>query len=217
MAEILLEELKPTNASYIIGMNNVKFAKIDRFLTLAVAALPDHQQHLLARANSWRQDARRYNTEAIQFIKDVLDLLSFEEKTQEKISHQELFASAEDKVKEAGKSFSNNDTSSVMNNLNTALELVLKDKLDIPTTISKVNTARIIELLVSNRVGPYPYLAEVRKNVLDVDNKTKHQGYVPSKTDCITAIKSMEDLMMKLKTTQVAVTPQVRNAIYEGL
>ncbi len=105
----------------------------------------------------------------------------------------------------------------MINNLNTAIELMLKDKLGIPTTLSKINTSTIIDVLVSNKIGPYPYFSEAKRHVSTIDNKIKHQGYKPSKVDCINALKATEDLESKLKNVEIKLPIEVRNKIYEGI
>lgn len=62
------------------------------------------------------------------------------------------------KIRSAGESFLKGDHSSTMNNSNTAAELMLKDKLDIPTTITKINTSNILDLLISEKIGPPPVI-----------------------------------------------------------
>jgi hypothetical protein len=106
---------------------------------------------------------------------------------------------------------------STFHNLNTALELVLKDKLGIPATITGINTSNIMDVLTKYKVEPYLYLEEVRKHVLVIDNKIKHQGYCPSKIDCINGIKAMEELIAKLRNTDIELTEEIKNKIYEGL
>ena len=128
-----------------------------------------------------------------------------------------IFESAEEKIKQASLSFRNNEYTSTFHNLNTALELVLKDKIGIPTTITKINTSRIIDILFKHKVKPYLYLVEARKHVLLIDNKIKDQGYSPSKIDSINGIKAMEELISKLRGKEIKLTEEIRNKIYQGL
>jgi len=84
-------------------------------------------------------------------------------------------------------------------------------KVGIPTTITKINTPKIIDVLVKHKVEPYLYLAEAKKRIVMIDNKIKHQGYLPSKIDCIHGIKAMEEVISKFRTKEI------KNKIYEGL
>jgi hypothetical protein len=61
------------------------------------------------------------------------------------------------------------------------------------------------------------YLDEVRKRVIDIDNKVKHQGYCPSKIESINGIKAMEELIAKLRNMDMKLTDEIKNKIYEGL
>jgi hypothetical protein len=114
-------------------------------------------------------------------------------------------------------SFRKEDYNSCFNNLNTALELVLKEKLRIPLTITKVNTAKIVDILVKHKIQPHLYLSEAKKHITDITNKIKHSGYIPSKSDCIFAMKAMEELFAQLKMTEMELSKEVRNKIHEGL
>jgi len=113
--------------------------------------------------------------------------------------------------------FGKEDYSSVVHNLNTVLELVLKDKVGIPTTITKINTSTIIDILVKEKVEPHLYLVEAKKHVLRIDNKIKHQSYSPSKIDCINAIKVMEELISRLRGKELKLSEETRNKIYQAL
>lgn len=95
--------------------------------------------------------------------------------------------------------------------------MILKDKVGIPTTITKINTSSIVEFFAKYKVEPYLYLKEVKKRVVEIDNKIKHQGYSPSKIDAINGIKSMEELISKLRNKEIELTEEVRNKIHKGL
>jgi hypothetical protein len=143
--------------------------------------------------------------------------MKLEKESNSLIKEMKIFESAEEKMKEVGFCFQKEDYVSTFNNLNTALELILKDKVGIPTTITNVNTANIIEILVKYKVEPHLYLDEVRKRVIHIDNKVKHQGYIPSKIECINGIKAMEELISKLRTADIKLSEEIKNKIYEGL
>lgn len=128
-----------------------------------------------------------------------------------------IFESGEEKIKQAGVSFRNGDYSSVFNSLNTALELVLKDKCGIPTTITEINTSNVIDLLVKYKVKPYSHFVEARKRLTEIANRVKHQGYVPSKKEAILGIKAMEELISRLRDKEIKLTEEIKNKIYQGL
>lgn len=156
-------------------------------------------------------------SEAIKACDYILELLELKTSTEEKIEEKKIFQEAEDKLKEAGVSFSKDDLTSVINNLNTCIELALKDKLDIPITITKINTNKIIEICIAHKVGPVEYLKEIKKHVLEIANRVKHQGYSPPKKDCIDAIKAAEDFLKKAKEYSFKVTEEIKEKIYSGV
>jgi len=134
-----------------------------------------------------------------------------------KTKELKIFESAEEKMKQAGLAFEKADFSSVFHCLNTSFELVLKDKIGIPTTITGINTSNIVEVLVKHKVESYLYFQEVKKRVTEIDNKIKHQGYSPSKIDAINGIKAMEDLISRLRDKELKLTEEIKNKICEGL
>lgn len=95
--------------------------------------------------------------------------------------------------------------------------MVLKEKLRIPLTITNVNTAKIVDILVKHKIEPYLYLSEAKRRITDITNKIKHSGYIPSKSDCIFAIKAMEELLAQLKATTMELSEEVKDKIHEGL
>jgi len=123
--------------------------------------------------------------------------------------------SAQDKLKQAGEVFENKDYSGVSNKLNTAIELALKDALDIPSTIKGINTSKIIDILISEKLGPIDYLKEVKKHVL-MDNLVKHQGVSPPESRAFTAIASVENLFKKLKEP-IKITEEIKDKIWSGV
>ena len=155
-------------------------------------------------------------------IKRKLTLTDFseplnEEETIVSIKEMKIFDNADEKMKQAKICFQNEDYPSALHSLNTSLELVLKDKLGIPSTKPNINTSNIIDLLAKYKIEPYLYLTEARKYVLNIDNKIKHTGYSPSKIDCINGIKAMEELIGKLRNINLELSEEIRNKIFEGL
>lgn len=150
-------------------------------------------------------------------VKYIQTIIAAEKNSLTKTKELKIFENADVKMKQAALSFRKEDYSSTFRNLNTALELVLKDKLGIPTTITKINTSNIIDVLAKHKVEPYLYLNEARKRIVMIDNKIKHQGYSPSKTDCISGMKVMEELISRLRDKEIKLTEEVRNKIYQGL
>jgi len=182
---------------------------------------------IMARAASYFPDNETFFTVALKtlntpasaegYLYQTYQIIEREKKIESSITENKLFLGAEDKLKIAGISFQNGDYSSTFNNLNTALELILKDILGIPTTITKINTSDIINILVKEGVGPIQHLKEVQKHILSIDNKIKHQGYNPSKIDSINAIKAMEDLLSQLNKVTININEEIKEKILNKL
>lgn len=216
LARMVLEELKPYSTDF--GYYPQLEASFKNLMQIANKTLPEHNELFSVAYKAIGRDVSAISIdEAKMVISHLLDIIELEKSTNIKIKEMRIFEGAEEKLKQAGLSFRKDDYVSSFHNLNTALELVLKDRLGIPSTITNVNTSNIIDVLTKHKVGPYLYLEEVRRHVLVIDNKTKHQGYCPSKIDCINGIKAMEELVAKLRNVNLKLTEEVKNKIYEGI
>lgn len=216
IANSLVEELRSCHNPYYLlrGYYPVLLSKYKNLLSLAIKELPEHEVFF---KSEWaREDSTKIN-EALSTCGYILLLLALKMSIEKGVDEGKIFLGAEGKLKEAGTSFSNDDWPAVINNLNTCIELALKDKLDIPTTITKINTNKIIEICIADGVGPVQYLKEIKKHVLEIDNRVKHIAYSPSKKDCIDAIKATEDFLQKAKEHPFNVTAETRDKIYSGL
>lgn len=197
-------------------------AQVKSVINLAHNILPEHKDFFLSFYRELEKDEERNFPkvdigDASNALKHILELIEIEKSTQSKLREDKIFEGALEKMKQAGLSFRNNDYNSTLQNLNTALELLLKDRLGIPTTITKINTSNIIEILVKYKIEPYLYLDEARKRVILIDNKIKHQGYVCSKIESINALKAMEELISKLRDKEIKVTEEIQKKIYQSL
>jgi hypothetical protein len=214
LAWIVLETLKAYPDNYTVSLHADLISTLTNFLTIAKDKLPEHQTLLEI---GLKKIPSASVEEATRLIKHTIRIIELELASKQRIEELRIFEGADEKMKQAGICFRNGDYSSVINSLNTAFELILKDKIGIPTTITGINTSNVIDLLVKYNAGPVLYLNEARKHVLVVDNKIKHQGYSPSKFDCINGVKAMEELVAKLRNTEIKLSEEIRNKIYEGL
>lgn len=217
IAKLVLEDLSSHSRNTDISYYTDLKAKVRNLLNVASKCLPDHRELFATTYAQIDAMSGLYVSQACSVIKHLLAIIEIEKVTETKIGEMKIFESANEKLKQAGLSFRNEEYSSVSHNLDTALELVLKDKLGIPTTITKINTSRIIDILVKHKVQIHPYLTEAKKHIVRIDNKIKHQGYSPSKIDCINGIKVMEELIAKLRDKEIKLSEEIRNKIYEGL
>ena len=151
----------------------------------------------------------------IEFCDEILESIYLEEKMKESISENKTFQGMTEKIEMSNKALEMDDFPSTINNLNTALELFLKDLLDIPTTITKIKTGAVIDILISKKIGPVPHLKEIKTRLLSIDNDVKHRGFKPAKTDCIRAMKLMEEFIPRMK--KVTITEATKDEIYEAM
>ncbi len=210
----LRKELK-SHLSYVqLKSHSTLFSKFINLISIATKELPEHKVFF---NSEW---AERYSinvSDAVEFCDYILELLELKTRSEKRIGKRNIFQEADDKLKEAGVSFSKSDSTSVINNLNTCIELVLKDKLDLPMTITKINTDKIIDICIAHKVGPVEYLKEIKKHALEIDNRVEHQGYSPSRKDCIDAIKATEDFLKKAKKSSFKATGEIKEKIYLGV
>jgi len=211
----VLEELSSYNEKLTqLYFLLVPRAKVESLMAIAYETFPEHSAFF----SSVSRNLISYRIySAIEAIEYLLEILEMEKVSKAKIKEMKVFESADEKVKQASLSFRKEDYTSAFHNLNTALELVLKDKIEIPTTITGVNTSTIIDVLVKHKVECYLYLTEAKKRVLIIDNKIKHQAYSPTKLECLNAIKAMEELISCLRDKEIKLTEEIRNKIYQGL
>ena len=211
----LLLELKNKYSYYnLVEFYNLN-SRFEYILDLAINQNPDIRSFLLSikKRPSYDFDI----SEAIQSCNHIIELLDIEETMKLNIEKGDIFQGARDKLDEAAVCFRREDYSGTINNLNTCLELLLKEKFCIPTTIKKINTAKIINIAIKYDVGPTKYFDETRKFVTEIDNKIKHMGYSPSKTESIHAIKIMEELSKNLENYDITLTEEIINKIYSGV
>lgn len=203
------------------------YAKIVNVEKLAKQVIPEHLAFLTTAWTDWKENTQEYyndtyynRVDAIEIIDYILELVNLEKSAELPELEAKIFEGAHDKIVQATKIFQEGDDRkfpSVLDFLNSALELMLKDKLGIPITLTNINTGKIIDILVSHEVGPYRFFSEAKKHVSSIDNKIKHQGYKPSKVDCINALKATEDLESKLRNVEIKLSNEVMNKIYEGI
>jgi hypothetical protein len=90
------------------------------------------------------------------------------------------------------------------------------DEASIPEVLTQ-NTAKIIDILVKYKIEPYLYLMEADKKILQIDNKVKHQGYPPSKINAINGMKSMEELLSKIRDINITLSEEIKNKIFQDI
>ena len=213
MVELAQKSLSGISPTYLYKLP-VRRAEIENLMYMAMDVLPDHTAFFVSVTTHILSVTI---TDAQQIISHLKAIMKLERRGEKRISEMKIFESADEKMKQVGLSFRKEDYSSTFNNLNAALELVLKDKCDIPTTITGINTSNVIDLLVKYKVEPFSHFKEAGKRVTEIANRAKHQGYVPSKNEAILGIKAMEELITKLRDREIKLTAEIEDKIYKGL
>lgn len=211
LAEVVLDDFS-AHGTCVFPLFPQLEAEFKNLMNIAIESLPEYKVLLLISHNKITN-----TNEAKPIIRHLIRIIKIEKSSKARITEMLIFKSAEDKMKEVALSFRKDDYTSVMQNLNSILELVLKDKLGIPTTITSINTSKIIDILVKYKIEPYIYLIEAKKRVLQIANKMKHQSYAPSKIECINAIKIIEELMSKIRDREIELTEEIKNKIFQDL
>jgi hypothetical protein len=218
MAKVVLNDLSScSDPSVSIRSNDTFTVEFRNLMNVALQCLPAHEHLFTSAYNRVGEIYGLRIHRAVQIIEHLLEIIEIEKAGIEKTHEGMIFETAEEKMKQVGLSFRRGDYVSAFHNLNTVLELVLKDKLGIPTTITSINTSTIIDILIKHKVDCYLYFAEAKKHVLMIDNKIKHQSYSPSKTECINGIRAIEDLVSKLRDRDIEIIEDVKDKIFEGL
>jgi hypothetical protein len=213
LLEKLINEMKEydrTNSTGTIEYNLSLQHKYHDFLVQCGQPLFENSDYL----------RKSYSLNNIDNILDALEyigtLLNLKEKRR-KIELEGTFLNhARQMLDQAGIAFKNNDFPGVSNKLNTCVELMLKEVLDIPTTIKGINVSKIIEIMISENIGPVKYLEEVKKHVL-LDNLVKHQGMTIVEARAGTAISSVENLLKRLPKEPFKLNEDSLNKIWSGV
>lgn len=216
MVKKLRKDISSIHGDPLIRYWPIFQAKVLNAISVSRKFLPDHEIYLDIVSMATAKGSIEVNR-VVWILDYILELLEIEKTSSKKLKEMKIFDSAEDKLKQAGISFRNEDYPSSFHNLNTSLELALKDKLKIPTTITQINTSKILDILVKEKIGPHSYFKEIKKRVIQIDNKIKHQGYSPTKIECLNGIKALEELFSKLRDIELELSEDIRNKIYKKL
>lgn len=227
MGEELLRELLPRSYNImqdVVDWDGTKkelsFAKFKNFLSLVLNEFPEYEDFIKSvQDNSvilfrTRYKGIGYQSDIIDVINTILKWCKTEKERSSFKYKQGLFYTSDALLKETEELYKKKQYDEVMNKLNTALELALKGKLNIPLTKTGCKVANIIEILVKNNLGPVDHLKEAHKNILRLDNNGKHIAYISRQTDCITAIKTLKDLLEELQKTEIILSEDQRKKIY---
>jgi hypothetical protein len=194
----------------------IDYAKIADLVEIASKALPEHDGFF---KRFKKQFLMNFPYDVIQpsivegFCDYVIELIDAERMAGQKEKEGKLFLSADDKIVQAGKAFRREDRTGVFNELNTAVELMLKKKLGIPITIKKINNAKILDVLIAEGIGPGDFLKAVRK-CLCLTGDVKHRAFNPTEQQCVLALASVEELRRELEKAPIGLPEKVKEKIF---
>ncbi len=208
LIKIFENRLKTEKTVYSLDGNYYKNPSVyflfKDILEMARKCMPDDETFFINSLNHLDRYSETYLLE--KFLKTTLsytkDLIKLYEETETLKSEGKLFLSAREKYKMAEKSFGIDDKPAVFSNLTTALELAIKEKLEIPATIPNIHIRAILKFFVKKKILPR-YSKQILKKIPDLRNPSIHQGFNPSRKDCIDAIKSVDEFLSKLETKKI--------------
>lgn len=205
----LVEDIKiRKKESYLPGPNIT--SRYKDLLTLCGQPLFENSTFI---DGSYHNDRNITMLDALQYVELLLNMA----KEEEMIEKGATFMNpSKQMLEQAGVAFKNDDFPGVSNKLNTCVELALKDVLDIPTTIKGINVSKIIDIMISEKIGPTKYIEEVKKHVL-LDNLVKHQGLGIVEARAGNAIASVENLLNKLPSKPYELSETAQSKIWSGV
>jgi hypothetical protein len=116
------------------------------------------------------------------------------------------------KTELASLALKNEDYPSVYNNLNSALELLLRENLSISQVIPTVNSSDVIKAFEAKKIEPYSLLSKAETSISGLGEKVKKDGK-PTRADCVAALLAMDDLESQLKKSPIALSKAQRDEI----
>lgn len=209
----LREEIIEVN-TYSTGeiMNEAVLNKYRNLIVLCGGHLEEHETFL---NHSYGIRNKKDIFSSLSYLELLFDLVEKQNSKSKKNGSSFLYE-AREKWEQACVAFNRGDYPGVSNNLNTCIELALKDVLDIPTTIKGIKTSNLIDIMIADSVGPVAYLKEVKTHVL-MDNLVKHQGLSPVEYRSGMAIKATDNLLKKLPSNPIALSQATSEKIWKGI
>jgi hypothetical protein len=219
----MLEEYK--NSEYSISLGKTVTIRVRRYFSLRAEAF-----NVLSNAKKLLPDSSVYCSMVLEDIKGdigigsmkictnrIIELIDEELAADAHTEEGKLFDSARDKFNAAGKACIKGDHDAVLSCLNTSLELALKKKLEIPTVLPGINTSNVLDILISEKIGPVEHLEAVQKFIVPYDNAKKHLGLKTRDLHSVKALKAMEDFLPLWERADIKLSNDVKDKIYSGL
>lgn len=180
----------------------------------------DEHENFFSRAISESKDYTFTYEEAGEFIGRLDEFIRLEERIEKEAEKGRLFLGAEDQLKAATNNleigFKSKKFGPVFTSLGTSIDLALKDKLELPVSLS-IREASVKKML--GIIGGHTVLGkfcnEIYKNVYDVRSKVEHHGFNPTQGQAIESLKLTEDFIRKLK--KVSIPENVVKEIHEKM
>lgn len=191
-------------------------------LANANTLFPDYAVYLIGAWRKWNENTSDEDSLKMSDMESAISILEYVKSFVEERSKEEahrmssILASSKERLESAIRHLDNGNFDSSMDGFNSYLEWVLKEYLRIPMTLGNAKVSTILDVLKFNVGSPlYDTLDEVQKKVLQVDNKTKHEKYRPTKQDCIDAGASIDGLSKEIERGMI--TDDLKVKVYEAL
>ncbi len=160
----------------------------------------------------WGKDVQR-------FLEHASDLIEISLTGEEEISEGNVFLGIEEKIKRAQKSAREGNAEGLFSNLHTIFELLLKDKLGIALDMDSARLGKVVGICIKHEVflGKNNILSQLNRNVCNVDNNMKHNGYNPMPKEINDALLITTQAIRVLKNEMPIINDKVKGEISEIL
>ncbi len=142
--------------------------------------------------------ARNHGPYGSDILETCREIASFIEKKKD-IKEGKAFLSSKDLFEKAKVVFRNGDEAYAITLCDSAVEIFLKERFDVPSTIIGAGSVKFLSecMILNIPNGLNLYLNEVKNKVSQMSNQVKHKSYVPNRLDAINALKATEELFVR--------------------
>lgn len=184
-------------------LNHDERAEFRDVFNFAEDLLPEYSNFISSGIGK-SEEAYIFLNDSLKYMKKLREFIKLKISLEENIEDRKLFLGADEQYRSAIEYFSNdknkNNLGPVFSFLGTAIDLVLKDKLDLPSTLPlKENNVKKMLDIIGKHTSLGIFCNEIYKNVYDLRSKVGHDGFNPTPKQTINALKLTEDFIRKIK------------------
>lgn len=155
--------------------------------------------------NEFSSDKKK--KELSKWLKGVLE-------KDEKDGGKPLFVGVTSLLTHAEELIKNKDYRSAMNELNSALENLIKSVF-LNSTVGKSKVSNIIELLIKWQISGLNLFQDAKKYILREDNLVKHISLEENRENCIKGLKVMKELKLFLDKNKIELSEEQKKILQE--